>query len=49
MADERQEVSGSELARWIIIAVLVAAGLGAALWLAPRTEPIAPPLRESDS
>jgi hypothetical protein len=48
MADERQEVSGSELSRWIIIAVLVLAGLGAAFWLAPSTEPIAPPLRESD-
>jgi hypothetical protein len=49
MADERQEVTGSELARWIIIAVLVVAGLAAALWLAPGTEPIAPPVRESDS
>ena len=48
MADERQEVSGSELSRWIIIAVLVVLGLGAALWLAPGTEPIAPPLAESD-
>ena len=47
MADERQEVSGSELARWIIIAVLVVAGLGAALWLAPGTAPLAPPLAES--
>ena len=47
MADERQEVSGSELSRWIIIAVLVAGGIGAALWLAPSTAPIAPPLSEA--
>lgn len=49
MADERMEVSGSEMVRWVIIAVLVLAGLGAALWLGPETAPIAPPLEEADA
>lgn len=49
MADERLDISGSELARWIIIALLVLAGLGLAVWLAPGSEPIAPPVHEADS
>ena len=49
MADERTELTGSELARWAFIFVLVLAGLGVALWLVPDTEPIAPPLAEVDS
>lgn len=43
MGQERHEVSTSELARWVIIAALLVAGIAAYFWLAPDTEPVAPP------
>lgn len=43
MEDDRTVLSGSELIRWLIIAVLVVAGIGLFFYFAPTTKPAVPP------
>ncbi|HET8648911.1 MAG TPA: hypothetical protein VFL95_02635 [Gemmatimonadales bacterium] len=42
MADERNEVTGAVLARWIGIAAIILIGIGLSIWLAPKAVPLAP-------
>jgi hypothetical protein len=44
MNDERLEIAGSELTRWLIVAGLVVAGIALFFWLAPGTEPVVGPV-----
>jgi multidrug efflux pump subunit AcrA (membrane-fusion protein) len=43
MDEDRVVVSGSELIRWVIIALVVIAGIGLFFYFAPSTEPAVPP------
>jgi hypothetical protein len=36
-------MSGGEVARWVVLALLVVIGIGCYFWLAPRTRPIETP------
>ncbi len=40
MADERVTVALPDLARWLLVALLVLGGLVLFLWLAPNTPPV---------
>lgn len=40
MADERVTVTLPDLARWLLVALLVLGGLGLYFWLAPGTAPV---------
>jgi hypothetical protein len=44
MNDERLEIAGSELTRWLVIAGLVVAGIALFFWLAPRAQPVVGPM-----
>ena len=41
MSEERAMIRGPELARWLVVAVVIAVGIGLYFWYAPRTEPAA--------
>jgi uncharacterized BrkB/YihY/UPF0761 family membrane protein len=43
MDDDRVELSGSELLRWLIIALIVIAGIALYFYFAPSTQPAVPP------
>jgi hypothetical protein len=43
MDEDRVVMSGSELLRWVIVAVIVIAGIGLFFYYAPSTEPAVPP------
>ena len=43
MDQEREVLTGSELARWLILAVLIIAGIALFLYFAPSTKPVVPP------
>ncbi len=43
MDNHRVVLSGSELARWIVVAALIIAGIGLFLYFAPSTKPMVPP------
>jgi len=43
MEREQMTLTGSELVRWIIVAVIAAAGIGLFFYFAPSTEPAVPP------
>jgi hypothetical protein len=43
MDDNRVELSGSELLRWMIVAVIVLAGIGLFFYFAPSSKPAVPP------
>jgi multidrug efflux pump subunit AcrA (membrane-fusion protein) len=43
MEDERVVLSGSELIRWLIVALVVIAGIGLFFYFAPSTKPAVPP------
>jgi hypothetical protein len=43
MDHDRTELTGSELARWLIVAALIIAGIGLFFYFAPPTEPVVPP------
>jgi uncharacterized membrane protein len=43
MDKDRVELAGSELFRWVIVAVIVVAGIALYFYFAPRTEPVVPP------
>ena len=40
MADERVTVTLPDLARWLLVALLLVGGLVLYVWLAPRTPPV---------
>lgn len=49
MDQDRVELSGSELIRWLVVAVLIIAGIGLFLYFAPSTRPVVrPSVEESD-
>jgi len=43
MEDDRVELSGSELLRWMIVAVIILAGIGLFFYFAPSSKPAVPP------
>lgn len=43
MDQDREVLTGSELARWIIVAVLIIAGIALFFYFAPATQPVVPP------
>jgi hypothetical protein len=43
MEDDRVELTGSELIRWMIVAVVVLAGIGLFFYFAPSSQPAVPP------
>jgi hypothetical protein len=43
MEDDRVELSGSELLRWMIVAIVVLAGIGLFFYFAPSSKPAVPP------
>jgi hypothetical protein len=43
MDDEKVELSGSELVRWMIVAIVILAGIGLFFYFAPASKPAVPP------
>jgi hypothetical protein len=43
MDDEKVELSGSELVRWLIVAIVILAGIGLFFYFAPASKPAVPP------
>lgn len=43
MDHDRTVLTGSELARWLIVAALIIAGIGLFFYFAPATDPVLPP------
>jgi hypothetical protein len=43
MGNDRIEMSGSELIRWLIVVAIIVAGIGLFFYFAPSTEPAVPP------
>ena len=43
MDDDRIEMSGSELIRWLIVVAIIIAGIGLYFYFAPSTKPAVPP------
>ena len=41
MNDERAVIRGPELVRWLMVAMVLAAGIGLFFWYGPRTHPAA--------
>ena len=46
MDHDRVVLTGSELARWAIVAVLIAAGIGLFFYYTKSTQPVVPPTVE---
>jgi hypothetical protein len=42
MEDDRVQLSGSELVRWMIVALVVLAGVGLFFYFAPSSKPAVP-------
>jgi hypothetical protein len=43
MENDQVTLAGSDLVRWIVVAVLVIAGIGLFIYFAPSTKPALPP------
>jgi uncharacterized BrkB/YihY/UPF0761 family membrane protein len=43
MDEDRIEMSGSELIRWLIVVVIIIVGIGLFFYFAPSTKPAVPP------
>jgi uncharacterized BrkB/YihY/UPF0761 family membrane protein len=43
MDQDRESLTGSELVRWLIMALLIIVGIGLFFYFAPATEPVVPP------
>jgi hypothetical protein len=43
MNDDRSLMRGSEMGRWLLITMLILAGIGLYFRFAPTTRPVAPP------
>jgi hypothetical protein len=41
MNEERAVIRGPELARWLLVAIVIVAGIGLYFWYAPHTQPAA--------
>jgi hypothetical protein len=41
MREERAVIRGPEQGRWLVVAIVVAIGIGLYFWYAPRTQPAA--------
>jgi hypothetical protein len=41
MSEERAVIRGPELGRWLVVAIVIAAGIGLYFWYAPRVQPAA--------
>jgi hypothetical protein len=41
MSDERAVIRGAELVRWLVVAIILAGGIGLFFWYGPRTDPAA--------
>jgi hypothetical protein len=41
MSEQRPVIRGPELVRWLVIAIVIATGIGLYFWYAPRTQPAA--------
>jgi hypothetical protein len=41
MSEERAVIRGPELVRWLVVVIVIAAGIGLYFWYAPRTQPAA--------
>jgi hypothetical protein len=44
MAEEREQVTSGELARWLVFGVAILIGVGLYLALGAEVEPVAPPV-----
>lgn len=49
MDDDRVALSGSELARWLIVAAIIIAGIGLFFYFAPSSKPAVPPSVQESS
>lgn len=49
MNDDRAVLSGSDLIRWIVVAVLIVAGVALFFYFAPSTRPVVPPSVEESA
>jgi hypothetical protein len=49
MDDDRVELSGSDLARWLIVAAIIVAGIGLFFYFAPSSKPAVPPSVQESS
>ncbi|HEV2086546.1 MAG TPA: hypothetical protein VGR09_15840 [Gemmatimonadales bacterium] len=43
MENDQVTLAGSELVRWVVVVVLVIAGIGLFIYFAPSTKPALPP------
>jgi len=43
MDHDRVELRGSELIRWLVVAVLIIVGIGLFFYFAPASRPVVPP------
>jgi hypothetical protein len=43
MDEDRQDLSGSELLRWVIVALVVLAGIALFVYFGPSSKPAVPP------
>jgi hypothetical protein len=43
MDNDRAELRGSELIRWLVVAALIIAGIGLFFYFAPASRPVVPP------
>jgi len=43
MDHDRAELRGSELIRWLVVAVLIIVGIGLFFYFAPASRPVVPP------
>jgi hypothetical protein len=41
MSEEHAVIRGPELGRWLVVAIVIAAGIGLYFWYAPRAQPAA--------
>ncbi|MEO8227878.1 MAG: hypothetical protein ABI637_10610 [Gemmatimonadota bacterium] len=46
MAEERAEVASSDLARWVVIAVVLVIGIALYFWLSPSTVAVVSSVQE---
>ena len=49
MDDDRVELSGSELVRWLVVAAIVIAGIALFFYFAPSSQPAVPPSVQESS
>ncbi len=41
MSDQRAVIRGPDLVRWLVVAIVIATGIGLYFWYAPSTQPAA--------